>query len=72
MNSILTLQKCYQNEYAMWILLVVTTLTVDPPSYDFYPRNTVKTMSECMKLLETISKQELSNNKQFYCIKAKG
>jgi hypothetical protein len=56
----------------MWILLVITTLSVDPPSYDFYPRNTVKTMSECMKLLETISKQELSNNKQFYCVKAKG
>jgi hypothetical protein len=56
----------------MWILLVITTLSVDPPSYDFYPRNTTKSMAECMKLLERIPKEELSNSKQFYCIKAKG
>jgi hypothetical protein len=55
----------------MWIFLIVTTLSTEPPNYNFDPRNTTKTMSECMRLLESIRKEELSTNKQFYCIKAK-
>jgi hypothetical protein len=55
----------------MWIFLIVTTLTVDPPGYNFDPRSTTNTMSECMRLLESVRKDELATNKQFYCIKAK-
>jgi hypothetical protein len=55
----------------MWIFLIVTTLSADPPGYDFNPHTTTKTMTECMRLLESVRKEELSANKQFYCIKAK-
>jgi hypothetical protein len=55
----------------MWIFLIVTTLSTEPPSYDFTQRNVTKTMVECMRLLESVRKDELSANKQFYCIKAK-
>lgn len=53
----------------MWILLIVTTLSMNPPQYDFNPENTTQTMSECMKLLERHKKPE--TNQQLYCIKAK-
>lgn len=51
----------------MWILLIVTTFSVDPPVYDLNPYATTKTMSECMKLLETYRKPE--PNQYHYCIK---
>ena len=55
----------------MWIFLIVTTLSVEPPVYDFNPYVTTKTMSECTKLLESYRKTEDSTKQQLYCIKAK-
>jgi hypothetical protein len=53
----------------MWIFLVITTLSAEPPHYEFDPRAVTKTMAECMKLLETHAKPDA--NQQLYCVKAK-
>jgi|LauGreDrversion4_2_1035121.scaffolds.fasta_scaffold225867_2 hypothetical protein len=55
----------------MWIFLIVTTLSTDPPRYDFNPQATTKTMSECMRMLEDYRKTDDSIKQQVYCIKAK-
>jgi hypothetical protein len=53
----------------MWIFLVVTTLNIDPPEYNFEARNTTKTMTECIRLLERYKKE--TEKQDAYCIKAK-
>ena len=53
----------------MWIFLIVTTLNITPPEYNFEARTTTKTMTECIRLLEQFKKE--TERQDAYCIKAK-
>ena len=53
----------------MWILLVITTLSNNPPNYEYQTHSASKTMTECINVLKTLPKAGL--NQEFYCVKAK-
>jgi len=55
----------------MWIFLIITTVSVNPPTYEFNPLATTKTMTECIRMLESYRKSEIKPNQQIYCINAK-
>jgi|688.fasta_scaffold815933_3 hypothetical protein len=55
----------------MWIFLLITTVSINPPTYEFNTLATTKTMTECIRMLENYPKNDIKSNQQIYCINAK-
>ena len=53
----------------MWILVLITTLSHSPPTYEYTTVGSFRTMTECINVLKIRPKS--TANQEDYCLKVK-
>lgn len=55
----------------MWSLIIVTVLSIDPPSYYYNPVAVVETFAQCQEMAASVQKSETGKPTRVICVRTK-